>query len=100
MTRGQLDAAARIARAFRLMAPVACVVASLGGCGTINEKLSAGIGDYVPQVVGGLPANAPPRPGSPKYDAYMKEMDRRRTLLPAEREAAEKADPSARGPAD
>lgn len=79
---------------------LAAVAAGVSGCGTINEKLSAGIGDYVPQVAGGLPANAPPRPGSAKYDAYMKEMDRRRTLPPAEREAAEKANPSALGPVE
>ncbi len=57
----------------------ACV---LSGCGTINEKLSAGMGDYVPQWLGGLPADAPPRPGTPKYDEWMKERDRQR-LEPA-----------------
>jgi hypothetical protein len=56
---------------------------SLGGCGTVNEKLSAGMGDYVPQWAGGLPADAPPRPGTAKYDEYMKERERKR-LLPAD----------------
>jgi len=55
---------------------------SLGGCGTINEKLADGMGDYIPQWLGGLPADAPPRAGTAKYDAYMKEQERKR-LEPA-----------------
>ena len=56
---------------------------SLGGCGTINEKLAAGVGDYVPQWAGGLPADAPPRPGTAKYDEFMRERERKR-LEPAQ----------------
>jgi hypothetical protein len=67
---------------------------SLAGCGTVNEKLANGMGDYVPQWAGGLPADAPPRPGTAKYDAYMKELERRRSLPPAQREEAEKSDPA------
>ncbi|HEY0329418.1 MAG TPA: hypothetical protein VGC77_09990 [Rhodopseudomonas sp.] len=67
---------------------------SLGGCGTINEKLAAGSGDYVPQWAGGLPADAPPRPGSAKYDAWAKEMARRRAMPANERKELEKTDPS------
>jgi hypothetical protein len=55
---------------------------TLGGCGTINEKLSAGMGDYIPQWAGGLPADAPPRPGTAQYEEYMKERERKR-LMPA-----------------
>ena len=51
---------------------------ALSGCGTINEKLATGMGDYVPQWMGGLPADAPPRPGTPKYDEWMKERERQR----------------------
>ncbi|MET4801659.1 hypothetical protein [Bradyrhizobium sp. LB11.1] len=58
------------------------LAAGLSGCGTVNEKLSAGIGDYVPQWAGGLPADAPPRPGTPRYDAWMKEREQKR-LQPA-----------------
>lgn len=92
--------AQRVANSAARVICAAVVVGCLSGCGTINEKVSAGMGDYIPQIAGGLPANAPPRPGSARYDAYMKEMDRRRTLPPAEREAAEKANPSALGPAE
>jgi hypothetical protein len=66
--------------AFALMA------CGLGGCGTINSNLAAGMGDYVPQWAGGLPPDAPPRPGTAKYDAYMQERERLRLLPAAERE--------------
>jgi hypothetical protein len=54
----------------------------LSGCGTINEKLAGGVSDAIPAWAGGLPADAPPRPGSAKYDEFMKERERKR-LLPA-----------------
>ncbi len=60
----------------------ALLTCGLGGCGTINEKLAAGMGDYIPQWAGGLPADAPPRRGTPQYDEYMKERERKR-LEPA-----------------
>lgn len=61
------------------------LAAGLSGCGTVNEKLSAGMGDYVPQWAGGLPADAPPRPGTPRYDAWMKERQRLRQIPAADR---------------
>lgn len=61
----------------------------LAGCGTVNEKLASGMGDYVPQWAGGLPPNAPPRPGTAKYDAYMREQERLRSMPAAEREKLE-----------
>ncbi|KIZ45234.1 MULTISPECIES: hypothetical protein [Rhodopseudomonas] len=63
----------------------ALLAASLAGCGTINEKLTIGMADYVPQWAGGLPADAPPRPGTARYDAYMKEQARLRAMPAAER---------------
>jgi hypothetical protein len=77
---------------------VAGLAGSLGGCGTINEKLSEGVGDYVPQWAGGLPADAPPRPGTPQYDAFMKEAERRRAEPAAKREAEQKKDGAATAP--
>jgi hypothetical protein len=64
----------------------ALLACGLAGCGTINEKLSAGMGDYIPQWAGGLPPDAPPRPGTAKYDEYMKERERQRLIPAAERE--------------
>ncbi|GAB1715538.1 MAG: hypothetical protein NTAFB05_05800 [Nitrobacter sp.] len=36
------------------------------------------MGDAIPQWAGGLPADAPPRPGTAKYDEMMKERERER----------------------
>ena len=69
---------------------VVLLAGAVSGCGTINEKMSAGIGDYVPQWAGGLPADAPPRPGTAKYDAFMAERERQRLMPAAEREKEQK----------
>jgi len=63
----------------------------LSGCGTINEKLAAGAGDFIPQWAGGLPADAPPRRGTPQYDEYMKEQERKRLQTAADANAAASA---------
>src|SRR5580693_4491060 len=70
-------------RQLAILFAVALLASTLSGCGTINEKMSAGMGDYVAQWAGGLPADAPPRPGTAKYDAYMQERERQR-LIPAD----------------
>jgi hypothetical protein len=69
-------------RQFFLLLAVAIPACGLGGCGTINGYLAAGASDYIPQWVGGMPADAPPRPGTAKYDEFMKELERKR-LEPA-----------------
>ncbi len=74
------------------------ICACAAGCGTINEKLTVGMADYMPQWAGGLPADAPPRPGSPKYDAWQREMERRRQMPAAQRTELEKTDPSGLDP--
>ena len=73
-------------RRFATLLAAAWLACGLAGCGTINEKLSAGMGDYIPQWAGGMPADAPPRPGTAKYDEYMKERERQRLIPAAERE--------------
>jgi len=60
------------------LAGFALIALALGGCGTINEKLAAGTSDYLPHWLGGMPADAPPRPGSAKYDEFMRERERKR----------------------
>jgi hypothetical protein len=65
----------------------------LGGCGSINEKLAAGMSDAIPQWAGGMPADAPPRPGTAKYDEFMQERERKR-LEPAAAKDGAKADAS------
>jgi hypothetical protein len=64
---------------------------ALGGCGTINEKLADGMGTYVPQWAGGLPPDAPPRRGTPEYDAYMKEREAKRLQPAPSKDEATKA---------
>ncbi|MDP1867483.1 MAG: hypothetical protein Q8L13_14235 [Bradyrhizobium sp.] len=60
----------------------------LGGCGSINEKIAAGMSDAIPQWAGGLPADVPPRPGTAKYDEFMQERERKRLQPAAERDDA------------
>jgi hypothetical protein len=65
-----------------LLVAVALTGCGVAACGTINEKLAAGVSDAIPQWAGGLPADAPPRPGTAKYDEFMKEREKKR-LEPA-----------------
>jgi hypothetical protein len=83
-------------RARHISTIVAILLAgfALSGCGTINEKLSSSVGDYIPQWAGGLPPDAPPRPGTAKYEEYMKERERQRLIPAAEREQQAKPDQS------
>lgn len=57
---------------------LALVGCGLSGCGTINGYLASGMSDYLPQWAGGLPPDAPPRPGSAKYDEFIRERERKR----------------------
>ena len=66
----------------------------LSGCGTINEKLAAGVSDAIPAWAGGMPADAPPRPGTARYDEFMKERERKRLIPAAERGEEPKPDTS------
>lgn len=70
---------------------LACMLA---GCASINEKLANGMGDYIPQWAGGLPRDAPPRRGTPQYEAYMKEQERKRLEPAANANAAAPASAS------
>jgi hypothetical protein len=67
---------------------------ALSGCGTINEKLAAGVSDAIPVWAGGMPADAPPRPGTAKYEEFMKERERKRLMPAAERGEEPKPDTS------
>jgi len=75
---------------------------ALCGCSSINEKLAAGVGDTLPHWAGGLPADVPPRRGTPEYEAYMKEREKKR-LEPAANNAnaaARTATPASAPPLD
>jgi hypothetical protein len=81
-------------RHLATLAAAALLACGLSGCGTINEKLAGGISDAIPAWIGGLPADAPPRPGSAKYDGYMRERERRRLEPAAAKDATSQASPS------
>src|SRR3974377_106558 len=54
----------------RLIVLLAVAGPLLGSCAS-----GAGVGDYIPHWAGGLPKNAPPRPGTPEYDAYRARLE-------------------------
>jgi hypothetical protein len=80
-------------RQLAIVLAVALPACGLSGCGTINEKLAAGVSDAIPAWAGGLPADAPPRPGTAKYDEFMRERERKR-LEPAPTTATDAASKS------
>jgi hypothetical protein len=69
----------------------------LGGCASVNEKLAAGVGDTLPHWAGGLPPDVPPRRGTPQYEEYMKERERKRLEPAANANAAAPASGSPQG---
>ena len=56
---------------------VALLVASLvlGACSYMGEKTA----DWMPQWMGGLPKDVPPRPGTPEYDEFQRKLEAERT---------------------
>jgi hypothetical protein len=77
---------------------LACAAGTLGACGTINEKIAGGVADIVPQWAGGLPADAPPRPGSAKYEEFMRERERKRLEPAPGKDETAKSDANALAP--
>lgn len=69
-------------RHLAVVLAVALLACCLSACGAVNEKLADGMGDFIPHWLGGLPADAPPRPGTAKYDEFMREREKKR-LEPA-----------------
>ena len=65
-----------------------------GARGTISKTRRY---DAIPAAIGGLPADAPPRPGTAKYDEYMRERERKRLLPASERGEETGPAPGAQG---
>ena len=82
------------AHQLAVLLAAALLACGLSGCGTINEKLAAGVSDAIPTWAGGLPADAPPRPGTAKYDESCESATenawsrRRQRLNPPSRQAS------------
>jgi len=78
---------------FHRMAVLSGVVlmsCSLAGCGSISSFLAGGMADLIPSWAGGLPPDAPPRPGTPEYDAMMKQREEK-LVVPAARSGPDPA---------
>jgi hypothetical protein len=75
-------------RQLAVVIAVALMACGVGGCGTVNGYLASGLSDIIPQWAGGLPADAPPRPGTAKYDEFMRERERKRLEPAAAKEEA------------
>lgn len=71
---------------------IALLCCSLGGCGSISSFLAGGMADYIPVWAGGLPADAPPRPGTARYDEWIKQHGQR--AEPAAKTDADRLSPS------
>ena len=80
-------------RHFAIVLTVALLACDLGACGTINENLAAGLSDLIPSWAGGLPADAPPRPGTTKYDEFMRERAKRLEPVTTRDEAGQPSSP-------
>jgi len=48
---------------------------ALGSCSSVGEKVS----DWMPQWMGGLPRDVPPRPGTPEYDEFQRKREAERS---------------------
>ena len=69
----------------------ALLASAVSGCASINENLSAALADAMPRWAGGLPPDAPPRPGTAKYEEFMREREQQRLMPAAEREREQQA---------
>jgi hypothetical protein len=54
---------------------MARLVALVIFAGVLASCSGSNPGDYIPVWAGGIPKNVPPRPGSPEYDAYRKNLE-------------------------
>lgn len=62
---------------------LALMSCSLSGCGSVSSFLAGGMADLIPAWAGGLPANAPPRPGTAAYDEYIRQREQQSNGAPA-----------------
>jgi hypothetical protein len=69
------------------------VVPSLAACNSIGATVS----DVLPEWAGGLPKDAPPRPGTPEYEEFRRRLEQPPAKAdPAEPSAAREERPASR----
>jgi hypothetical protein len=82
-------------RPLAIVLAVMLAACGTAGCSTINNSM-VGAGEALPTWLGGMPADVPPRRGTPKYDEYMQEQERKRlTPAPPKEDTAQTQSPSA-----
>ena len=86
------------ARHISMIAAALLAGCALSGCGTVNGTIAAGVSDVIPAWAGGVPADAPPRPGTAAYDEFMKERERKRVMPASERGEDPKSAPLSLNP--
>jgi hypothetical protein len=78
---------------------IAVLACGIGGCGTINHYMAIGMEGAIPAWAGGLPADAPPRPGTVEYDEFMRQREaQRQQPAAAKKDDAGPSTPLALGP--
>jgi hypothetical protein len=78
-----------LARHIAKIVVLALAGAALCGCSSISERAGPSVGEILPTWAGGMPKDVPPRKGTPEYDAYMSEREKRwREPAPANANAA------------
>jgi hypothetical protein len=73
----------------RLIALVIAVTALASCTGTVF--------DYMPEWAGGLPKDAPPRPGTPEYDAFRRKLEAEADRDKSKDPSTQKANSESRG---
>jgi hypothetical protein len=74
-------------RLLRLLSVLAVLPFGLASCA------GGTIADAVPHFMGGLPKNAPPRPGTPEYEEYKKQLEGKSSVQSGAATATEQSAP-------
>jgi hypothetical protein len=69
---------------------IAALACGLGGCGTVNHYAAIGFENVIPAWAGGLPSDAPPRPGTAEYDEFIRKREEARLQPAAPKDDAKK----------
>ena len=83
---------------WRRLVPARAGLIALIVIGTVLASCSGGVvGDYAPQWAGGYAKDAPPRPGTPEYDAFRQKQEAEAARDKSKDPPRPKADPGMKG---